>query len=82
MSQIHDHTRLLAVMDSLCNSLDSLSCTQLWLLSFWILGMALQRVVNLAIGFCYNKLIGSLERNELIDGGSRQHEDGRNYTRV
>jgi hypothetical protein len=43
--------------------------------------MALRRVVDVVIGLCYNKLMGSLERNKMMEGGSGQHENVRNYTR-
>jgi hypothetical protein len=69
MSCYCDQARFLAMMDNLRNLLGSLSCTQLWLFNFWILGMALQRLVDIAIGFCYTRLMGSFEEDNR--GGGR-----------
>lgn len=80
MSCSYDQARFLAVIENLRNLLGSLSCTQLWLLNFWILGMALWWLVDIAIGFCYTRLMGSFEEDNQGGGRLEQREEKRNQT--
>jgi hypothetical protein len=52
------------VIDDLRISMEMLTCSQLWLLSFWILGNALWRVVGTICTFCYECLMGSLREED------------------
>jgi hypothetical protein len=64
MLRLREQVRLGVVIDDLRISMEMLTCSQLWLLSFWILGNALWRVVGTICTFCYECLMGSLREED------------------
>jgi hypothetical protein len=64
MSRPRDQVRLGAVIDDLRRSMESLTYSQLWLLSMWIFGNALRRVVGNVCSFCYARLMKTLREND------------------